>query len=238
MAHRPQRSAKLSTPRPAPNTSAGVARPVLWQRMAEKFAKKVADKAAEVRQHIDAGNDLWQAATGGPMPRELDEIQAAAVRFGLSPDAALAGDFTLADVTTLMAGKRLAAIDEWNDRVHVAEAEAAVRRAANAVTPGATMPTGIQAEAADDEYADIARRLSDKARRTVALMHGMKAFSRGDSLTRQFLADELGIEIDDMRVIRVELGKSGRVLLESATGCRGGWWLTPDGVRVAKRVAA
>jgi hypothetical protein len=100
--------------------------------------------------------------------------------------------------------------------------------AAHSVVP---FPT---AGAMDNKHAAIARRLSRNATRTILFMHDMNARSRDDKLTRQFIADELGLDVDDMRVVRTELGKTGEVLIESVDGCRGGWWLSPFGVLVAE----
>lgn len=123
-----------------------------------------------------------------------------------------------------------------NARVYadaIGQRESAGQPATSVSPPGST-----QAEAADDDYAGIARRLSRKARRTLEYMHEMNAHSRADKLTRQFIADEIRLELDDMRVVSTELGKTGRQLIESVDGRHGGWWLSPDGVRVAERVAA
>jgi hypothetical protein len=86
--------------------------------------------AAEAKRRVDEGHQTWQHFVGEKMPTELEEIRLAALRFGLSPDAVLRGDFTLADVTTLMIGKQLAAADDLLASTRAAAAEAAVRQAA------------------------------------------------------------------------------------------------------------
>jgi hypothetical protein len=250
MARHQRRSAAPPTPRPArrPAPAGGnrdtlartldVGGPAARRARQQRLQAKLDAAAVEIRQRVDAGHELWQAFTGEPMPLELDEIRAAAVRFGMPAADVLRGDFTLADVTTFMLGKRQAAADDLRDRAREAATEAAVRRAAG-TSPTNVPPQGsTQAEAVDDEHARIARGLSRNARRTLEYMHEMYAHSRADRLTRQFIAEEIGVELDDMRVVSTELGKTGRVLLESVDGCQGGWWLSPDGVRVAERVAA
>jgi hypothetical protein len=164
MARRPRRSAERPTPRSARRTAAGTPAtanaglPVLARRLErqgpqargarqQRVRDAVAAAAVEIRQRVDAGHELWQSATGEPMPLELDEIRAAAARFGLSSDAVLAGDFSLGDVTTLMVGKRLAAADEYRDRVRAATAEAAVHRAAGASTTSVPTTGSTQAKA-------------------------------------------------------------------------------------------
>lgn len=176
MARRPGRSAK----RPAPRTARTARRPPppavaavgndkpglrsLARRLSrespaardarqQRTREAVTAVAAEIRQRVDDGHALWRVLTGEPMPLELDDIRAAAARFGLSADAVLAGEFTLADVTTLMVGKRRAADDAVRDRMRAAKAEAAVRGTAGTVTPSAPTPGGARPEAVDDEYA-------------------------------------------------------------------------------------
>jgi hypothetical protein len=251
MTRRPRRSAKRPTPRPARRPSAGAPAngglPALSRRLEQegpqarsarqgRVRDAVAAAAAEIRQRVDDGHELWQAVTGEPMPLELEEIRAAAVRFGLSPDAVLAGNFTLADVTTLMVGKRQAAADEWNDRVRAAGAEAAVRRAAGTVTPGTVPPAGTQAEAADDEYADIARRLSDNARSVIRFLHDYTAYDRSSRYPQADIASELGLSPSQLRVVFRRLAKQSPVLFESKEGRGGGTWLTPAGKSVAERI--
>jgi len=97
----------------------------------------------EIKRRLAAGHETWNQLVGQPMPLDLEEIRLAALRFGLSPDAVLKGDFTLADVTTIMVGKRLAAADELRDE----QAKAEVWRAAG------TPPAGGRGGAAEPERA-------------------------------------------------------------------------------------
>lgn len=193
--------------------------------------------AARVSAQIASGHEIWQALTGQPMPLSGEEIRVAAVRYGMPADVVQRGAFTLADVTHFMAGKRLAALDDRLDRVYTAAAEAAARQAATCA-PGTPSHANTCTEMVDDEYAAIARRLSGTTRAAMVLLLEMHALSRGDKLARQFIADELGVDYDSLRVVRTELSKTGKVLVESIGGCRGGWWLSPDGVRVAQLLAA
>ena len=91
-----------------------------------------------------------------------------------------------------------------------------------------------EAKLDEDEHARISRRLSRNSRRLLRYMLEHKVCARGEKQTTQFMADALRLSIDDIRPIRQELCRQTKVLHESARGCDGGWWLTPDGERVAE----
>ena len=232
MSRRAQRSAKRPTPRPARRPSA---KPCLRAAMEPVRASWLA-AAAKIRQRIEAGHELWHALTGEPMPLDLEDMQAAAVRFGLPADVVHRGDFTLADVTNFMVGKRLAALDEWHDRVRLTKAEEAARRAANAVTPSTSPPADKQAEAGDDEYAGIARRLSNNARSMLRYLLVVTAFDRASCFDLNGIAIELELSVDAVRSARREIGDISPNLLESARGRGNGMWLSPAGKLVAERI--
>jgi hypothetical protein len=91
--------------------------------------------------------------------------------------------------------------------------------------------------AAESEHARIARRLSIKARRVLWYMRENNACQLADSLTRQGIADELGLTIDDIRTAGEEIRRADKKLLDSQDGRGGGWWLWPDGFQVAEHCA-
>jgi hypothetical protein len=157
MARRPGRSATPPTPCPTLEPHAGTAsesgRSQLARRLEQvppaarhAWQQRMAAAVADIRRRINDGHEFWREAIGESMPLTIDEIQAAAVRFGLSSDAALAGEYTLADVTTLMVGKQLAAADALHDRMQAVNAEVAVRRAEGAIAKG-TSPSGGKTKA-------------------------------------------------------------------------------------------
>lgn len=193
---------------------------------------------AELDRRVAAGHETWQSFVGEPMPTNVEEIAQAAVRFGLPADVVLRGNFTLADVTTFMVGKRLAAADEHVDRLRAVAAEAVVRRAGGTVTPGTSPAAGTQVEAADDEYAGIARRLSDHTRSVLRYLFVNDAFDRASLIEQHGIAVDLEISFNAVRAARRELCRAGQPLLESASGRKGGVWLTPAGKLVAARVPA
>jgi hypothetical protein len=102
----------------------------------------------------------------------------------------------------------------------------------------ALSPAAVESVAmADDEYATIARKLSAKPRRVLWFMRENNASRMVDGLTRQFIADGLGISIDDVAEVCKTLRDCGKTLYESKRGCAGRVWLTPDGLRVAEHCA-
>ncbi len=99
-------------------------------------------------------------------------------------------------------------------------------------------PVSTQAEAVDDEYAAIARRLDGKARRVLWFMRENETDKFVDGLRRQFIADNLNMSIDELaealKVMR-QCGKMhGKTLYRGKPGCKGKVWLEPDGLRVAE----
>jgi hypothetical protein len=129
---------------------------------------------AEAKRRVAEGHETWQHFVGEPMPTTLEDIRLAALRFGLSPDAVLRGDFSLADVTTFMIGDRLAAADAHLDRVRAAAAEEKTRIAVRASTPDETgIPQG------DADSRELWRRRIEQQQR-----------HREDSLRHRRLRDE------------------------------------------------
>jgi hypothetical protein len=129
---------------------------------------------AEAKRRVAEGHETWQHFVGEPMPTTLEDIRLAALRFGLSPDAVLRGDFSLADVTAFMIGDRLAAADAHVDRVRAAAAEEKARMAVRASTPAETgNPQG------DADSRELMRRRFEQAR-----LH------RENSLRQRKLRDE------------------------------------------------
>lgn len=232
MARRPRRSAKRPTPRPARRPSAKLCLHSAMERVRASFA----EAAPRLRTRIEAGHELWQSLIGEPMPLDLDDMQSAAVRFGLPADVVHRGDFTLAEVTNFMVGKRVAALDELYDRVRATEAEVTVRRAAGNVTPSMSTPAGEQAEAVDDEYAGIARRLSDNARSMLRYLLVVTALDRASCFDLNGIASDLELSRDAVRSARREVGSIKPPLLESARGRGNGVWLSPAGRLVAERI--
>jgi hypothetical protein len=211
----------------------------LRQRLGPTLATLPAKIAALItagRRRIDFGQELWQEILGEPMPLELDEINTAAIRFGLSPDAVLKGDFTLADVTSFMRGKRLAAADHLRDCVRAAKAEAAVRPAVDPPVTSASPPGRSPTEAVGDEYDGIARRLSDNARSVLRYLLVMTAFDRASRVAQHGVADDLRLSFGAVRTACREIRRISPELLESVSGRKGGVWLTPTGKLVAERI--
>lgn len=86
----------------------------------------------------------------------------------------------------------------------------------------------------DSEHARIARGLSSKARHVLWYMRENNARNSADSLTRQSIADDLHLNIDIVQEVGKELRRTPTKLLEGKNGCAGGWWLSPNGDRVAE----
>lgn len=98
------------------------------------------------------------------------------------------------------------------------------------------------AQAVDDsEHERIARQLERVTRRVLWFMRENGARSAVEKLTKQFIADNLGLTIDDVTMagdaIRAAEKLLGKPMLESKPGCAGGWWLSPDGDRIAQHCA-
>jgi hypothetical protein len=86
-------------------------------------------------------------------------------------------------------------------------------------------------------HAGVARRLEVIPRKVLWFMRENNAHSAVDKLTRQFIADELRISIDDVQAAGESLRGFERRLLDSKDGRNGGWWLCPDGDLVAGHCA-
>jgi biotin operon repressor len=102
--------------------------------------------------------------------------------------------------------------------------------------PPTAEAVGKPATAEDEKLAGIVRRLTENACRVLAYLLTENATSYRNLRRRQRIADELVLSIDDVNTVRDELKKAG-VPIESEPGAKGGWWLTPDGVRLAEIVA-
>lgn len=89
----------------------------------------------------------------------------------------------------------------------------------------------------DDWYARVARGLESTPRRVLWYMRENNARSAADKVTRQLIADELRVSIDDVHAAGEAFRRPEKPLIESTTGRGGGWWLSPDGDRVAEHCA-
>ena len=109
-----------------------------------------------------------------------------------------------------------------------------------AVEPSPVPPAvarGSKPASTDDErLAGIVRRLSDNACRVASYLRAEGATSYRTVRNRQRIADALSLSVDDVNAVRDELDAAG-VPFESKGGRNGGWWLTPEGVRVAEIAA-
>lgn len=86
----------------------------------------------------------------------------------------------------------------------------------------------------ESEYARIARRLESIPRRVLWFMRENNARSAVDKLTRLFIADQLGLSIDEVHAAGEVFRSGEKPLIESTDGRKGGWWLSLDGDRVAE----
>jgi hypothetical protein len=93
--------------------------------------------------------------------------------------------------------------------------------------------------AAEDNswHAGVARRLESTPRRVLCCMRENNAKSAIDKLTRKFIADTLRVSIDEVAAAGEVFKSFEKPLIESVDGSKGGWWLSPDGERVAARCA-
>jgi hypothetical protein len=87
-------------------------------------------------------------------------------------------------------------------------------------------------------HAHVARGLESTPRRVLWFMLEHNAHSATSKVTRQLIADRLRVSIDDVQAAGGVFSRLEKPLIESVDGCKGGWWLSPDGNRVAERCAA
>ena len=263
MARRRRRSA--NRPKPRPSSGPALRRPWLTPNM-RKLAREwparckailespeMKERLARLRQNVADAQVLWQSLAGCPMPTSYGEAQIQAVRFGIPAERAISGNYTLRDLHHFMIARHLKALDNETDRRRAAAAEAEVRRGGGGSIAGGAAPTPTvpllapppprTAEAVggpktteDEKLAGIVRRLTDNACRVLTYLLTENATSYRNPRPRQRIADELVLSIDDVKAVRRELKKAG-VPIDSEPGAKGGWWLTPDGVRVAEIVA-
>ena len=141
-----------------------------------------------------------------------------------------------------MVGKRLAAADALHDRLRVAEAEAAVRRAAGAVTPSTSTPADKQTEAVDDEYSRLARKTKGKPRAALLYLYSRSAFCADTARTRECIAaglarDGVRVSANTVKNAVASLRAAGRAVgLNVVESLDSGSWLPPDGQRLAALV--
>jgi hypothetical protein len=100
-------------------------------------------------------------------------------------------------------------------------------------TAAHTIVHSLMAAPVEDECVGIARRLDKNPRRVLWFMRDNNAVRKVDGLTRQFIADSLGLSIDDVAEAGKAMRNCGKELLESKDGRNGCWWLTTEGFRVA-----
>jgi len=85
-----------------------------------------------------------------------------------------------------------------------------------------------------DEYDRLAKDLSEAARRVLACLFKFNAAMKSDKMRRADILDETGLNFDHVRrVMGKEIRRVQPLLIESWPGCRGGYWLTPEGKLVA-----
>ena len=89
----------------------------------------------------------------------------------------------------------------------------------------------------DDWHARVARGLESTPRRVLWYMRENNARGAADKVTRQRIADDLRVSIDDVQAAGEAFRRLEKPLIESTTGRAGGWWLSPDGDRVAEHCA-
>jgi len=88
----------------------------------------------------------------------------------------------------------------------------------------------------DDEYAVIARGLSNNARSVLRFLLVVTAFDRASCYDLSGIATDLELSHDSVRSARREIGAVSPKLLESARGRGNGVWLSPGGKLVAERI--
>lgn len=86
----------------------------------------------------------------------------------------------------------------------------------------------------DGWHARVARGLESIPRRVLWFMRENNVRSATDKVTRQFIADRLSVSIDDVQAAGEVFRRLEKRLIESVDGRKGGWWLSPDGDRVAE----
>lgn len=85
-----------------------------------------------------------------------------------------------------------------------------------------------------DEYHRLADCLSPNARKVLACLFKFDATKKSDKMRRSDIMDETALNGDHVRrVMEDEIPYVQPLLIESWPGCRGGYWLTPEGKLVA-----
>jgi hypothetical protein len=196
------------------------------QIKADACRQVLAEMQAEIAKALAEDQAAWQAATGRPMPMNLDELVIEARVAGMNDD-------DLDNPSPLKNGYRGTLTEATVRKIHRDERIADEVAAQVAVAERLAPPS----EPTVSEAIRIANALSTKSRKALAALDEWGANSLGNKMTREDIEDRTHLSRSSVRnVMERELLRQGVALVATKTGPSGGVWLTPEGAAVASTI--
>jgi len=196
------------------------------QIKADACRQVLAMMQAEMAQAIAEEQAAWQAATGRPMPMNLDELVIEARVAGMNDD-------DLDNPSTFKKGYdgilREATVRKIHRDERIADDIAVQAAVAERVAP--TIEPTVSGEMR------IGNALSTNTRKVLAALDEWGANTLGNNMTRGGIEERTRLSECEVRnVMNRELPRQAVALVATKTGPGGGVWLTPEGAAVASTI--